>query len=447
MVTRNHEFRVRVGGLLAAALLLTLNCGLARAQTTASLSMDGPDLDELIRLTRSRTVFHSLSDRQLRERAARGIVAVLDETLSRPPYGARGTPFGFAGPAGSEGPDVNVFFGPREADLLRQEVAGQFGGIGARIMLRAAAPGQSVVTAEAPYVELLEPLPGSVALRAGLQKGDRISGVDGKPIAGKNLAEVVGLLRGPAGSTVKLTVLRPPAAPFEVALVRETVRVPSVELGQMPGNVGHLRVSGLNGQTGPELRTALDKARVASMRGLVLDLRGCPGGQLEVAVDVASAFLPRGTAVVTLQRAAGAEQALVTTAAPVYEGPLVVLVDHATASGAEILAGAIQTQRRGLVAGEATYGKQTAETIFGLKGGYAAKLSTAFFRRPGSPADGGSGFPVRPDVHLAAPMAMAMARSQAQLASTGQVAANADLVLQAAAALLVWRFGDGGRPR
>jgi carboxyl-terminal processing protease len=177
----------------------------------------------------------------------------------------------------------------------------------------------------------------------------------------------------------------------------------------------------------------------------VLDLRGCPGGQLEVAVDVASAFLPLGTPVVTLERAAGAEQALVTTAAPVYEGPLVVLVDRATASGAEILAGAIQSQQRGLVAGEATYGKQTAETIFGLRGGYAAKLSTAFFRRPGSQVTGGSGFPVRPDVHLAAPMAMA--QSQAQLASMGQGESNADLVLQAAASLLVWRFGDGGKPR
>lgn len=186
---------------------------------------------------------------------------------------------------------------------------------------------------------------------------------------------------------------------------------------------------------------ALGAAAKAGVGGLVLDLRGCPGGQLDAAVTLAQAFLPKGSAVLELSKGGSGVETRTTTAAPLYEGPLVVLVGGQTASGGEIVAAALQHHGRAVVAGEPTFGKRTAETVFDLAGGYAAKLSTSFFRRPGTKPGDAPGFPVQPDVPLA-PCSSAARPEQVSPADE-----LPDPQLKAAAALLEWRDGRARQER
>ncbi|MBI3889954.1 MAG: PDZ domain-containing protein [Candidatus Wallbacteria bacterium] len=395
--------------------------------------LDGPDLDEIVRIVKQQTILSGVTAAQMREASVHGIVKLLDETLRQPPYALAVRPAARSPFEEPEERPINAFYTPRDYRLWRQEMQGKFGGIGARIGVRLQraewATSAGAVTSETSTIEVLGPIPGGAAEKAGLKKGDLILAIDGKSVAGATLAEIVEQLRGDEGTTVGLKVLRQPNPPYEVRITRTQVRLAPVEFEKLAGGVGCLRITTLNPETRPALERALTAAREAGAGGLVLDLRGCPGGVLDVAVEAASAFLPKGSPVVTLGKAGKADETLATAAAQLYDGPLVALVGPHTASGAEIVAAALQVHGRALVAGEPTFGKHTAETVFELHGGYAAKLSTAFFRRPGTKPGEGPGFPVQPDV----PLASSRHREPDEPSTDAQLAA--------AAALVQWRGG------
>ena len=263
-------------------------------------------------------------------------------------------------------------------------------------------------------VTVLAPLPGSPAWRAGIVAGDVIEAIDGTATAGLPLRAVIGRLRGRPGESVRLRVAsRPPtetldpgAAPAsssrEIALVRETVKVESVlgdrrrpdgswqwMLEDEPG-IALVRIVSFGEHTAADLDAALaaiDRDAAGRLRGLVLDLRGNPGGLLGAAVDTCDRFLDEGVIVSTAGRRSGATEAGVTRraepGAALAGVPLAVLVDGLTASAAEIVAACLQDNRRATVVGSRTYGKGTVQSIVPLSDGRSLlKLTTSEYLRP-----------------------------------------------------------------
>jgi len=241
---------------------------------------------------------------------------------------------------------------------------------------------------------------GGPADRAGIRDGDRLLAVDGKPLRGLELDAIVGLIRGETGSTVKLFVQRE-AREWDQPVVRGPVILPVVSHLALPGGAGYLRVSNFNRRTAAQLDAAIAALTGKGSRAIVLDLRGSPGGLLETAVAVADRFLPPGAEVVTLQRRGGVEE--VHRASGAHPGdnlPVALLVDGATASGAEIVAAALRDNGRASIVGEPTMGKGTVETIIRLENGWALKLTVARFYTPRKESLQGAG--IRPDLVIPA---------------------------------------------
>jgi carboxyl-terminal processing protease len=223
-------------------------------------------------------------------------------------------------------------------------------------------------------------IPGGPADAAGVRAFDEILQVNHIPTGGLTVDQVSALIRGPAGTPVTLTLQRAGATdPVVVTITRAPIVVPSIFRAEvLPGGVGYLRLYQFVERTGREVRAALARLREAGMRSLVLDLRGNGGGYLDELTSVFNALLPPGTPVYTERRQGGAVRVVRTTQIPLVPAtlPVVVLVDDATASAAELLAAAIQESRRGVVVGTRTAGAVEASVLFDLSDGSALSVTT-----------------------------------------------------------------------
>ncbi|MGQ9459025.1 MAG: S41 family peptidase [Anaerolineae bacterium] len=266
------------------------------------------------------------------------------------------------------GDPYTVLVEPSPRELERDSLRGHFGGIGAWVRQRE----DGAIT--------LSPMPGQPADRAGIREGDVLLSVDGTPIAGLSVDEVVALVRGPVGSTVRLTVRREDTGEtLEFTVRRERIETPTVDwrmVEELPGT-GYLHISLLSERTEVELLQALHDLREAGAQRLVLDLRGNPGGLLDIAVRIAGQFLDGGP-VVYEQRKDGSERLYsARLGGSAVEMPLVVLVDGGTASGAEVIAGALQARGRGVLVGEKTYGKGAVQNVYDLSDGSSLHVTVA----------------------------------------------------------------------
>jgi carboxyl-terminal processing protease len=278
----------------------------------------------------------------------------------------------------------SAYLGPAEIADLETQIRGTLTGIGARL----GTPGGRV-TIEAP-------LPDSPAQKAGVAPGDVILEVDGVPAAGLDLRAVVQRIVGAPGSVVRLKLARRDGREVVLDITRSTITIPTV-LGHLrdggdrrewmidPAHkVGYAQVDHFGSATAGELAEAIRMLQAQGMTGMVLDLRSCPGGLLEAAVDVASLFLQGGTVLTTRGRD-GAEVA--TKADPeksLGDFPLVVLINERTASAGEIVAGALQDRARAVLVGTRTVGKGSVQSLIRLKdGGGAIRLTTAYYTLPG----------------------------------------------------------------
>jgi len=232
-------------------------------------------------------------------------------------------------------------------------------------------------------VIVIAPFVGTPAYRAGIRPGDVIIAVDGKPTDNLTTSEVAEMLKGPKGTTVRITILREGSdKPLDFSVVRDEIPRASVDLHFMirPG-VGYMHISGFNETTDTEVAQALQQ--FGDLKGLVLDLRQNPGGLLSEGVGVADKFLKKGQVIVSHHGRASAEK--VYRASHGNGGkdyPLVVLVNRGTASAAEIVAGAIQDHDRGLVVGENTFGKGLVQTVYPLSENTGLALTTAKYYTP-----------------------------------------------------------------
>src|ERR1041384_1226935 len=263
------------------------------------------------------------------------------------------------------------FFDPKSYSLLKEDQRGKYYGVGMTV-----GPRNNKIIVIAPFV-------GTPAYRAGIRPGDVIVAVDGKPTDNMNTGEVADLLKGPKGTTVKITILREGSEkPLDFTVTRDEIPRYSVDLKFMirPG-IGYMHVNGFNENTEHEVQMALDE--FGDIKGLILDLRQNPGGLLSEGVGVADKFLAKGAVIVSHHGRSSPEKVY---RAPHGNGghnyPLVVLVNRGTASAAEIVSGAIQDHDRGLIMGETTFGKGLVQTVFQLSDDAGLALTTAKYYTP-----------------------------------------------------------------
>lgn len=263
------------------------------------------------------------------------------------------------------------FFNPKNFARMREQQQGKYYGIGATI-----GPRNSRIVIIAPMI-------GSPAARAGIRPGDIIAAIDGKNAENLTSDKVSELLRGPKGTTVKVTMLRQGSdKPLEFTIIRDEIPQYSVDLHFMirPG-VGYIHITNFNETTSEEVGKALDQ--MGDLSGLVIDLRGNPGGLLTACVGVADKFLKKGSVIVSHYGRASQERVYrATHGNGGKDYPIVVLVNRLSASASEILSGAIQDHDRGLIIGEDTFGKGLVQTVFPLGEKTGVALTTAKYYTP-----------------------------------------------------------------
>jgi len=248
-------------------------------------------------------------------------------------------------------------------------------------------------------VRVVDVFEGSPAATSGLEPGDAIVAIDGKP-PGDSPALVGTALHGAAGTTVVLDTTRDGAARPLLRLVRRAIVAPDVTGRLLPGGIGYVRLRSFGAQSARELDAVLRRLRAEAARAFVLDLRANGGGYRDDAIAVASHFV-RGTVVTTAERTGSPAIFTAKTSTPLIDAPLAVLVDGNTASAAEIVAGAIQDDHAGTLVGTKTFGKGLVQETFPLPDGGAIKLTTARYRTPGGRDIEGTG--ITPDVVVAEP--------------------------------------------
>lgn len=269
-----------------------------------------------------------------------------------------------------------VYMPPEIFREMKIDTTGEFGGLGIEIAIKNEA------------LTVVAPIDDTPASRAGLKAGDQILRIDGVATRGLDLPEALQKMRGPPGSKVVLTILREGfAAPREIPIVRDFIRIVSVESKLFDGGYGYVRVKNFQDRTDRYLKKALDDLRAKArgeLRGLVLDLRNNPGGLLDQAVRVADRFLPGGKTIVTTVGRGGRqvdeEKSHERDTEPEY--PMVVIVNRGSASASEIVAGALQDSGRAIVVGTETFGKGSVQTVIEMEDGSGLKLTIARYLTP-----------------------------------------------------------------
>ncbi len=336
--------------LIAASMGAIIALG---APTAVSASRDNPTFRQLdalmdVFLKVRETYVDQVDDEELIKGAIDGMLASLDPHSS--------------------------YLDSRDTRNMRSQTDGEYGGLGL------------TVTSEDGAVKVVAPTDETPAARAGIRSGDFITHLDDELIFGSSLNEAVDRMRGAPGTGIKLTVVRPgQQKPMHFTLTREVIKLKPVRW-ETRGNVGVVRISSFNRQTGDAVRlalTSLDRQLGPKLAGIVVDLRSNPGGLLDQAIDVSDAFLERGEIVSQRGRDKGDIERYYARDDDLAGGrPIVVLVDEGSASAAEIVAGALQDHRRAIVIGQRTFGKGSVQTLIPLGPETGLRLTTARYYTP-----------------------------------------------------------------
>ena len=263
-----------------------------------------------------------------------------------------------------------------DAAKMKVQTRGEFGGLGIE------------VTQQEGFVKVVSPIDGTPADAAGMEAGDFITHVDGQSLLGLTLDEAVGMMRGPVGSEIIITVVREGEdEPFDVSIIRDTIKLTAVR-ARTEGDTVVLRITTFNDQTYPNLVDGLEKqveeaGGMENINGIVLDLRNNPGGLLNQAIRVTDAFLEKGEIVSTRGRYSRDSERYNAKAGDLANGkPIVVLINGGSASASEIVAGALQDHRRAIVVGTRSFGKGSVQTVMPLRGEGAMRLTTSRYYTP-----------------------------------------------------------------
>ena len=365
--------RSRVWPLLAALALLLALLAMAVACTTQTDAPENADaeagpqpieglpaefgrLAEVWELLQEQHVNADGIDPQaVSDGAIRGMLAAIDD-----PYAA--------------------YLDAEQFSLERQDIQGFFEGIGAEVGVR-----DGMIT-------ILAPLPDTPAEMAGIRPGDVILAVDGRDIGGLSLLEVVNLIRGEGGTTVRLLVRhRDAAEAVEIEIRRARIALESVRLIMQVGGIGHLRLTGFTRDTKEELLRALERFRRSRGAGLVVDLRNNPGGLVSSVVEVTSQFIDEGVVLYQIDAQGERRDWEAESGGAALEVPLVVLVNEFSASASEVFAGALADYRRAPIVGMTTFGKGSVNNLWPLSDGSGVNFTVANWFTPGGTLIEGEG--------------------------------------------------------
>ena len=272
------------------------------------------------------------------------------------------------------------FFTPRDFTRLREDQRGKYYGLGITVTSRF-----GKVTVVSP------PFPGAPAEKVGLRVGDVLAGVNGEPTEGVDLNIVVNKLKGPKGTPVRVTVVRPGVdEPFDVDIIRDEISKFTISNAfEIADGIGYIKIENFAETTGTELRDALKELDSSTLKGLVLDLRNNPGGLLQKAIEVSEMFLQKGQLILeTRGRARNSDRDFISQRVnntDLY--PLVVVINPSSASASEIVAGAIQDHDRGLIVGETSFGKGLVQSVYPLGRQAGLALTTQKWYTPQRTAD------------------------------------------------------------
>jgi carboxyl-terminal processing protease len=289
------------------------------------------------------------------------------------------------------------FMDPDDFRDMQDDTRSRFNGLGIEVSMKNGLP--TVITA-------MEDTP---AAKAGVLSGDQILRINGISTERMDLQDAINVLRGPAGAKITLTLLRPSTKEIkEYTLQRAEIKIQSVKGARLldpeltgPFKIGYIRLVQFNEPTADELAKALDELQKQGMQALVLDLRNNPGGLLNSAVDVCAQFLPPNTKVVSTQGRVASQQHDYSTSGVKKERPnfpMVVLINEGSASGAEIVAGALKDLHRAVLVGETTFGKGSVQNVMQLPDGSAVRFTTAKYYTPSKQVIQGNG--VTPNIRV-----------------------------------------------
>ena len=283
----------------------------------------------------------------------------------------------------------SAYMSPEIFNEMQTETSGEFGGLGIEVNM------------EAGVVKVISPIDDTPASRAGIKAGDYIIKIDDIQVQGKSLSEAVDLMRGPVGSSIILTVRRigqKKALTFEI--VREIIKIKSVKADLLKNNVGYLRLTSFNENSGDQIREQIREfEKNGNINSYILDLRNNPGGLLSQAIRISDFFLDNGEIVSTKSRKASENRKWFAKKGDLIGGKtLVVLINYGSASASEIVAGALQDHKRAIILGENSYGKGSVQSIIPLKNKGAIRLTVAKYYLPSGKSISEVG--VSPDIEI-----------------------------------------------
>lgn len=378
MKLQTTSLSIILSGILSLVLPMDIAVGIEEAaNTTTASSTANNDKLPLADLQRFTTVVEhiknyyvkTVDDSTLFENAMKGMLAGLD-------------------------PHSSYLDKDDYADL-KAATTGKFGGLGIEVL------------PEDGLIRVISPIDDTPAQRAGIHAGDIIVRLNDTPVKGLSLREAIEMMRGEKGTSINLTIIRPGEnKPLKIAVTRDTINVRSVRSEMLEDNFGYVRVSQFQSNSGEEFIQAIQTLKKTSgshLKGLIIDLRNNPGGVLDASVQIADAFLDRdklkydGMIVYTKGRMNGSQIKEKAHTGDLLSGaPIIVMVNGGSASASEIVAGALQDHRRGLVVGTQTFGKGSVQTVLPLKDNRGLKLTTALYYTPAGRSIQADG--IKPDI-------------------------------------------------
>lgn len=332
--------------------------------TSQVVGLKYKDYNKLVELKKSidKDFYKDTKDEKLETSAIKGMFEGLDDPYSQ-------------------------YYTVEEFNKLKEQTSGTYVGIGVVI---SPIEGDDLIT-------IVSPIKGSPAEKNGIKPGDKILKVDGKEVSSKDMDKAMSLIKGKAGTKVKLTIKRGDDT-LDIDVKREEIVMKTIDSKMIDGDIGYIKIASFDEHTYDDFKKALDGLNNKGMKGLIVDLRDNPGGLLDVCEDIADEMLPQGDTIVSVKDNSDKAKYLKSNDNRELDIPIAILINEGSASASEILTGSIVDNKKGVAIGTTTFGKGLVQTVRGLSDGTGYKLTTAQYYTPSGDYINKKG--IKPDIEV-----------------------------------------------